>query len=184
MTIFGKNTQLKQTSLGFIDIFLAIFLLIGVINGMKNGLFVEFSSLIGLLIGLYAALKFSDFTMGFLGEHLGSNPKTAYMLAFVITFIAVVAGIAVLARVLTKIADFSGLGVFNRIGGAMFGFVRALLILSVLLHIFEKVNVLNSFASEESVSKSKLYHPVKASAEIVYPFLREELREIQLQVKD
>lgn len=163
-----------------IDIFLVVFLLIGVINGVKNGLFVEFSSLIGLLIGLYAALKFSDFTRDYLGEHLGSNPRTSYIFAFIITFITVVAGIAILARVLTKIADFSGLGIFNTIGGAMFGFVRALLILSVLLNIFEKVNVTNAFASPETLDKSALYRPVKASAEIVYPFLREELHNIRI----
>ncbi|WP_290837840.1 CvpA family protein [Flavobacterium sp.] len=163
-----------------IDIFLVLFLFIGVFNGMRNGLFVEFSSFVGLLIGLWAALRFSEFTRDFLGEHLGSNPKTAYIFAFIITFIAVVAGISVLAKLLTKVADFSGLGIFNKIGGGMFGFVRALLILSVLLNIFEKVNFMDSFASPETIANSKLYGPTKAFGEVIYPFLKEELHNIRI----
>lgn len=169
--------------MAFLDILLIVALLIGVLNGMKNGLFVEFSSFIGLLVGLWAALKFSGWTRDFLGEHLGSNPKTAYIFAFVITFIAVVAGIRVMATVLTKVANFSGLGIFNTIGGGIFGFVRSLLILSVLLNIFEKVNFTNSFASEETLQKSLLYGPTKAFGEIIYPFLKEELHNIRIPEK-
>ena len=100
--------------------FIIVIFLIGTFKGVRKGLFVEFASFIGLLIGLWVALKFSDVTRDFLGAHLGSNPKTAYFFAFVITFAAVVLGVALMAKVLTKLADFSGIGIFNAIGGGLF----------------------------------------------------------------
>ncbi|WP_290843622.1 CvpA family protein [Flavobacterium sp.] len=165
-----------------IDIILIIAFFIGTFKGLKNGLFVEFSSFIGLLVGLWVALKFSDVTRDFLGEHLGSNPKYSYFFAFIITFIAVVVGISILAKVLTKIADFSGIGILNNIGGALFGFARSLLIMSVLLNIFDKVNFTNILASQESLEKSILYRPVKAIGHVVYPFLSTELHDIKIQL--
>ncbi len=170
--------------MALIDIILIIAFFIGTFKGLKNGLFVEFSSFIGLLVGLWCALKFSDVTRNFFGDHLSSNAKVAYILAFIITFLAVVIGISLLAKVLTKIADFSGMGILNNIGGAMFGFLRSLLIMSVLLNIFEKVNFTNVFASEESLQKSVLYRPVKAIGHVVYPFLSSELHEIKIKLPE
>ncbi|MBD3582057.1 CvpA family protein [Flavobacterium selenitireducens] len=168
--------------MAFIDILLIIFLFIGTFKGLRNGLFVELASLIGIFLGLWVALKFSNVTRDFFGQHLGSNPKTAYVIAFIITMVAVVVAISLMAKVLTKVADFSGIGIFNSIGGALFGFIRMALVLSVLLNIFDKVNIMETFASRETLDKSKVYGPLKASAEIVYPFLKEELHEIRIDL--
>ena len=166
--------------MAFIDILLIIILFIGTFKGLRNGLFVEFASLIGIFLGIWVALKFSDVTRDFFGDKLSSNSNTAYIFAFIITMLAVVIAISVLAKVLTKVADFSGIGIFNSIGGALFGFIRMALVLSVLLNIFDKVNIMETFASKETLEKSKIYRPLKASSEIVYPFLKERLHEIRI----
>lgn len=168
--------------MAFLDILLIIFLFIGTFKGLRNGLFVELASLIGIFLGIWVALKFSDVTRDFFGDHLGSNPKAAYVIAFIITMVAVVVAISLMAKVLTKVADFSGIGIFNSIGGALFGFIRMALVLSVLLNIFDKVNIMETFASQETLDNSKIYGPLKASAEIVYPFLKEELHEIRIDL--
>ena len=168
--------------MAWLDIILITILFIGTFKGLKNGLFVELASLIGIFLGLWVALKFSGVTRDFLGDHLGTNPKTAYVFAFIITLVCVVAGISLLAKVLTKIADFSGIGIFNSIGGALFGFIRMALVLSVMLNIFDKVNIMEVFASKETLDKSVIYRPLKASAEIFYPFLKEELHQIHIPV--
>jgi membrane protein required for colicin V production len=180
--ILRKNNNLQSAIVAFLDIILILFLFIGTFKGLKNGLFVEFSSFIGLLVGLWVALKFSDITRDFLGDHLGTNPKMAYFFAFVITFAAIVIGIRFMAKALTKVADFSGMGILNNIGGGLFGFARALLIMSVLLSIFEKVNFTNAFASPETLEKSVLYQPVKALAHVVYPFLSHEVQELRIDL--
>lgn len=74
----------------FIDIFLGIILTIGIIRGLWNGFFAELGSLISLLIGIWAALKFSVFTASFLQNHVSWNPQKMQIIAFIITFVAVV----------------------------------------------------------------------------------------------
>ncbi|MHA3787432.1 CvpA family protein [Flavobacterium hauense] len=156
-----------------LDIFLFCFLVWGVINGLRKGLFVELASLVSLLLGIFIAIKFSGAVGHFFDGHLPEDPKTAAITAFIITFIAVVVGITLLAKVLTKIADFSGLGLMNRILGAFFGLLRMILVLSVVLSFFVKINFNNTFASKETLDKSFFFNPILKVSNIIFPTLEE-----------
>lgn len=159
-----------------LDIILLCFLVFGVINGLRKGLFVELASLISLVLGIYLAIKFSGAVGHFLDGSLPDDPKTAAITAFIITFIAVVVGITLLAKFLTKIADFSGLGLLNRILGGFFGLLRMILMLSVLLHFFVKINFDNTLASQETLDKSIFFNPILKVSNIVFPMLEEWFR--------
>lgn len=157
----------------FLDIILFCFLVWGVINGLRKGLFVELASLVSLLLGIYVAIKFSGAVGHYLDGSLPEDPKTAAITAFIITFIAVVVGITLLAKVLTKIADFSGLGLMNRILGAFFGLLRMILVLSVVLTLFVKINFNNTFASQETLDKSMFFNPILKVSNMIFPTLKE-----------
>jgi membrane protein required for colicin V production len=156
-----------------LDILLLCFLGFGVFNGLRKGLFVELASLVSLLLGIYIAIKFSGAVGHFFDGHLPEDPKTAAITAFIITFIAVVVGITLLAKVLTKIADFSGLGLLNRVLGGFFGLLRMVLMLSVLLTFFVKINFDNTFASKETLDKSMFFNPIVKVSNIIFPTLEE-----------
>ncbi|MFD2600816.1 CvpA family protein [Flavobacterium suzhouense] len=157
----------------FLDIILFCFLVWGVISGLRKGLFVELASLVSLLLGIYVAIKFSGAVGHYLDGSLPEDPKTAAITAFIITFIAVVVGITLLAKVLTKIADFSGLGLMNRILGAFFGLLRMILVLSVVLTLFVKINFNNTFASQETLDKSMFFNPILKVSNMIFPTLKE-----------
>lgn len=156
-----------------LDIILLVLLGYGVFNGLRKGLFVELASLVSLLLGIYIAIKFSGVVGHFLDGSLPGDPKTAAITAFVITFIAVVVGITLLAKVLTKIADFSGLGLTNRLLGGLFGLLRMILVLSVVLTLFVKINFNNTFASQETLDKSMFFNPILKVSNIIFPTLKE-----------
>ena len=155
------------------DIILFAFLVWGVINGLRKGLFVELASLVSLLLGIFIAIKFSGAVGHFFDGSLPEDPKTAAITAFIITFVAVVVGIFLLAKVLTKIADFSGLGLTNRVLGGFFGLLRMVLVLSVLLSFFVKINFNNTFASKETLDKSLFFNPILKVSNIIFPTLEE-----------
>lgn len=157
----------------FLDIILFCFLVWGVINGLRKGLFVELASLVSLLLGIYIAIKFSGAVGHFFDGHLPEDPKTAAITAFIITFIAVVVGITLLAKFMTKIADFSGLGLLNRVLGGFFGLLRMVLVLSVLLSFFVKINFGYTFASKETLDKSMFFNPILKVSNIIFPTLEE-----------
>ena len=155
--------------MGFLDIILGSLLIFGLYKGIRNGLFVEVASLISLLLGIYFAVKFSILTTNILSGFVHWNPKTIQITAFILTFILVVIGISLLAKFLTGIADFAQLGWINKLGGGFFRILKTILIVSIFLNLFEKINFNNIFAKKETLDKSIFYRPIQKTAGFIYP---------------
>ncbi len=155
--------------MSFLDIVLGIILVIGLFKGIRNGLFVELASLISLILGIYLAIKFSYLAKVMLSGIVHWNPKTIQIVAFIITFLLVVIGITLLAKVLTGIANFAFLGVINNLGGGFFRLLKTILIVSIFLNLFEKINFNNTFAKKETLDKSLFYRPIQRIAGYIYP---------------
>ena len=156
--------------MGFIDIFLGAFLAYGVFKGFKNGLIVELASLLSLYIGIYVAVKFSSVVGNALGDTL-STSKTGKVIAFVLTFLAVVVGIHYLAKALSKIASSVFLGWLNKMGGVVFGLLKTVLIVGIVLSMFQKVNYKNALVSKETQDKSLFFHPILKTSDFCLPIV-------------
>ncbi len=152
-----------------IDIILLIFLLYGFIRGLFNGLFVEITSLLALILGIYGAIYFSDFTGNLLHQVLSWDKKYITIASFVLTFIAIVIVIKLLGKFFTKVADFASLGIVNKLFGGIFGLLKMALIASVLLIYFNKFNNKVELVAETTLQESILYNPVKGLAGIIFP---------------
>lgn len=152
-----------------LDIILLIFLLYGFIRGLFKGLFVEVASLFALILGIYGAIHFSDFTANYLHESLSWNPKYMTIASFILTFIIIVIAITLLGKFFTKMADFASLGIINKLFGGIFGLLKMALFLSVVLFYFQKINTKAALVAEKSLQESMLYSPVKEIAGIIFP---------------
>jgi membrane protein required for colicin V production len=155
--------------MSFIDIIFTGLLGYAFYKGIKNGLFVELASLVALLAGIFIALKFSGFAKSILENNGTWNPKYIEIIAFALTFIAVVAAIHLSAKLLTKIASFAFLGWINKLAGAVFSMIKTILALSIVILLFEKINVNNRIAKQETLDNSMFYNPIKEVSEFVYP---------------
>lgn len=148
-------------------------------KGIKNGLFVEIASFISLLLGIYIAIKFSSFMKELIMKHVSWNPNTIQVTAFILTFILVVIGVYFLAKILTGIADFAFLGWANKLGGGFFRILKTILIMSIFIALFEKINFNETFAKKETLDKSIFYNPVKKVAAFVYPSIEKWYEEFK-----
>ena len=155
--------------MSFLDIVLGSLLVYGLYKGLRNGLFVEIASFISLILGIYIAVKFSIVTAKTLSGFVHWNPKTIQITAFILTFILVLIGISLVAKILTKIANFAYLGWVNKAGGGFFRLLKTVLIVSVFLNLFEKINFNQTFAQKETLDKSLFYRPIQKTAEFIYP---------------
>lgn len=155
--------------MSFLDIVLGSLLVYGLYKGIRNGLFVEVASLISLLLGIYIAVKFSIATAEIISGFLHWNPKTIQITAFIVTFIIVIIGVYLLAKFLTGIADFAQLGWINKLGGGFFRILKTVLIVSIFLNLFEKINFNNTFAEKETLDNSIFYRPIQKTAGFIYP---------------
>ena len=135
--------------------------LYGLIKGLSKGFFVEVTSLLALLVGVYGAVHFSNYAAEFLSDRFEWGEKTINITAFAITFVVIVLVISLAGKALTKLADFAALGVLNKLLGGLFGGLKIALILSILLLIFNTLNKTIPFVSDEEIEASVLYKPVK-----------------------
>ena len=169
--------------MSFLDIVLGVILVVGLFKGIKNGLFVELASLISLILGIYIAIKFSFLARVMLSGFVHWNPKTIQIVAFIITFLLVVIGISIMAKVLTSVADFAQLGVINKLGGGFFRLLKTILIVSIFLNLFEKINFNNTFAKKETLDKSIFYRPIQQTAGFIYPSIEKWYDNVKHEVK-
>lgn len=159
--------------MGYIDIVLGALLVFGLIRGLRNGLIVEFASLVSFFVGIYLAIKFSS---------VFGDSKTAKVTAFIIILIAVIIGIHLVAKALSKIANAMLLGGMNKIGGAVFGTLRTALFLGVVLSLFQKVNVNNTLVSKEAEAKYLFFNPILKTSEFMLPVLSSWFTDLKKKV--
>jgi len=86
--------------MNYIDLVLVIILIIAAFQGFQKGFIVELASLAALILGIWGAIKFSDWTAGFITKTTGFHSDNMNTIAFVLTFIAIVILIHILGKVL------------------------------------------------------------------------------------
>lgn len=151
------------------DIVIAALLIFGFVRGVMKGLFVEVASLAALIGGVYGAIHFSYFIGDFLKEAVSWDQEYVSLAAFAGTFITIIVTIALIGKMLTKLADFAALGIINKILGGVFGAIKIGLILSVVFIFFGKMNDTIPFVKKETLDESILYAPVRKIAPTIFP---------------
>lgn len=162
-----------------LDILLGGLLVYGLIRGLWNGLFVELASVTALYLGIYAAILFSSVTKDVISDSVSRDPKIVQASAFALTFLAVVVAVLLLAKVFTSLANFTALGIVNRLLGSIFGFVKMLLILSVTLGVLDSLIPDNVFITSEELDQSLFYKPVREASQMVFPRIAEVFTELR-----
>lgn len=135
-----------------IDLITLGILIIAVFKGFTKGLVMALFSLIGLFIGLAAAIKLSAITAVWLGESVNLSAKWLPLLAFLLVFILVVVLVNSLGKLLDAALDWAFLGWLNAAGGILFFSLVYLLIWSVVLFYLGKMELLSAATMEHSVS--------------------------------
>jgi membrane protein required for colicin V production len=154
-----------------IDIILAVILIFGAINGFLKGLFIEVTTLVGLVLGVYGAIHFSYFLGDFLKDSVSWEESMIQVVSFAGTFLIILIALVLLGKALTKIAETIALGFFNKIVGAIFGFLKYALILSIVLMVYDQISGSFPFVEKKKVKDSVLYEPVKNLAPAIFPNL-------------
>lgn len=154
-----------------LDLIIAVLLGYALFKGVQNGLVVSVISLVALLVGIYFSLRFSFFTRDFLIDNTQWNPNTITIAAFFITFVLVLFALYGIGKLVTKMVDSLALGFVNKLAGALFEGVKMILIISVFLNLFQKINFNNLLVSEEKLNESIFYKPVESISKIVFPLM-------------
>ncbi|PTN04250.1 membrane protein required for colicin V production [Mangrovibacterium marinum] len=157
--------------MNYIDLVLGILLLVAAVRGFIKGFVIELASLAALILGIWGAIHFSHFTAGFITNSFNWNSEYVGLVAFIVTLLVIVVLVHLIGRLLTKVVEAMALGVLNHLAGMLFGVLKAALILSVVLVLFDHVDKDVHILSEESKEESQVYEPLKNLVPTLMPFL-------------
>ena len=166
-----------------IDIVLAVFLFYFAFKGFTSGFIISIATLAGLVIGFYAASHFSEFTADWLQKDMALESPNIRLIAYVVTFIIVILLIFLLGRFLTGALKTAGLGIVNRLAGALFGIGKGLLIASFLFLVLARIDPKESLFTASQKNSSVMYKPVSAIAPAVIPLLQRYTVKVQELIK-
>ena len=169
MHIAGVYNLIYIYCMNFLDILIALLLAWFIYLGFNKGLIASVATLIGLAAGLYFSIRFSDWVGQQLFRNSDLDEGTVALTSFIITFIAVLVATYLLGKFVTNLVRTMRLGWLNKLAGALFGSLKAILILSVLLGFLQKINHNYWLISETTMDESKLYHAIHQVADNIFP---------------
>jgi len=158
--------------MNYIDLVLAIILIIAAVQGFRKGFIVELASLAALVLGIWGAIKFSDWTADFITDTTNFHSEHLSTIAFVITFIAIVILIHILGKMLDNVVKAVALGFLNRLAGIIFGVLKTSVILSIFLLLFDSVDENVHILPDRQKTESKIYSPMKQLVPTLFPFIK------------
>lgn len=166
--------------MNYIDLIIAIPLLWGLYKGFTKGLIIELAALVSLCLGVFGALKFSDFVAEYCTTNFGWTSEYMPLIAFAITFIGIVLLVYLVAKVIEQFIRLAALGVVNRVLGAMLGVCKFALIISCLIYAFNAVGLQERVLPKVDADKSLLLKHVAVIAPTVIPAFKESKLNIEL----
>jgi len=159
--------------MNYLDIVLAILLLIGLVRGFMKGFIFEIAVVGALFLGTYAAFKLSYLLQPYVLKMGHFNATTVNWICSLLMFILVGVGIFFLAKLFDGLVNMAAMGVFNKILGAVFGFLKYAFIISVVLYFFNQLDSKYNYLSADKKAESHIYYPVMKMAPALLPTMKE-----------
>ena len=156
--------------INYFDLAVLIPLLFGMYKGFTKGLILSIATLVGLILGVWSGVKFSHITSELLFDKFQIDIP---LLAFAVTFLGVLILMYFVGKLLSKFIDILALGLFNKIGGALFSAFKTILILTVVLLFFENVNNTFKLVDTATLNGSLFYPFLKGISKYVFPYLND-----------
>ncbi|MCB0791151.1 MAG: CvpA family protein [Flavobacteriales bacterium] len=153
--------------MNWFDWLLLALLLLGALRGFSRGAIMEMTALAALVLGVLGAIHGSDRVAAWL-----DLTKDQHVIAFAATFIGILLVVHLIGRALTTVIDVMQLGLPNKMAGALLGFVRAVLVLSITVNVLGALPR-DGWPGERTLHASLLYPRVRGIAPMLFPVLKE-----------
>ncbi len=137
---------------------LVVTVLLG-LKGLFNGLIKEAFGLIGIIGGIYVASRLASTVGRTLAPSIGINNSASISLMGFIISLAVFWVLAyVVGTIISKLTSLSGLGIFDRLLGFLFGMGKIFCILAVIIYALSRISAINT--KIESLVGTSIAYPL------------------------
>jgi membrane protein required for colicin V production len=143
--------------MGILDWILMAPILYGVGKGLWGGAVNEWSGLVGIVLGIFAARWFKSDLADWLQVVFDAGHKGAQAAAFLLLFVGVMVVVILLGKALTVALKWVWMSWANRAVGGFLGAVKYFLLAAVLTHYADSLFQLFPIVEDKTLSDSYLY---------------------------
>jgi len=122
------------------DILILLILSFFTINGFRHGFIDEIARIIGMASGFVVAQKYHPNLMPYL-ELYFINPNILQVISYLIVFFIALTIVNLIAIILRKFFELIFLGWLNRLLGTLLGFLKGILIVSLIIFVMQIVPI-------------------------------------------
>ena len=171
----SANIEILRQFMNILDIILLICFVPAVIQGFRKGFISQVIAIISIIAGVWLSVQFASPVTTWLAQYIQGTEQVLKVVSFALIFIAVIAGLALLGKLIEGTMKLIMLGWLNRLLGVIFSLVKAGLIVGLVIMAFCSLNNTFQFVSEEVLNQSVLFPPLKNMAYTVFPYLKDLL---------
>lgn len=138
-------------SLAVFDIIILSITLILGLKGLMKGLIKEVFGIVGIIGAVFVGSRASTDVGNILAPILGlENPNTISLVGFVASIVGFWLIVYIIGTIISKMVGASGLGIFDRVLGFVFGAGKIFLIFAVIAHALYQINSFKKTINEKT----------------------------------
>lgn len=158
-----------------LDIIILLLFVPGIIRGLSKGFLEQSISLVGVIVSAYLAYRFSGAACRVLAQYITVSETLLQVIGFAVVLVAALLGVILLSKLVTKVVEMASLGWLNKALGFAFSVFTTALILSIIIILFDTVNIKFELVKGDSLDKSVLYGHLKDFGYFIFPYLKQLL---------
>jgi membrane protein required for colicin V production len=157
--------------MNLLDWIFVVIIAVSSIYGIFKGLIKEVSSILAIIIGWIAANKFYV-RLSPIFNVFGLNDQISNVFSFIILFLAIFIALILIGKLIHRLIHSISLGWLNRLGGMGFGFIKGVILSSIIIIVLtitlpEKTQILNH---------SKLSPHIMGISKVLVSFVPKDLK--------
>ena len=158
-----------------IDIIILVLLALAVFKGIKDGLMRQLGGIVGLILGIFLAGRFSAMLSGWLKQVAPTlSESVVKVLSFIVIIVVVCLCVVLLSRLLEKVIKITTLGWINRLLGVLLSTCTVVLLIGALISLIEYVNATwFILIPPERLAESKSVQIISSITDAVFPYLKQ-----------
>ena len=161
--------------MNILDIILLICIIPALIQGFRKGFISQVIAIISLIAGVWLSARFSTSVSAWIAQYIQGSGQILQIVSFLLIFCLVIAGLAAIGKILEGTIKLVMLGWLNRLLGVVFSFLKASLVIGLIIMAFCSLNNTFNLVSEDILNQSVLFPPFRDTAYAVFPYLKDLL---------
>lgn len=146
--------------INFIDIFIITLMASSAIVGIIRGFVKESMAFVGWGIATFAAVNYGDEVSNYIGQII-IHTKLAYSISYSGVFLVTILIWNMISYIIYQYIRYSSFSLFDRFLGAMFGFLRGVLFIGLLIVIIKSFGLSQYVVIEES-NLFEYFYPISS----------------------